>query len=332
MRNDLVLVVSLPYCNLNCIYCRKPEQKVIAENTLKKGELLEIIKAAEQAGVRKIRWTGGEATVNKGFLEMVKRTKELGIKEQFLSTNGTILFSIAEKARKAGINRVNISLDSLDRKKFMQITGFDLLPNVLKSINVAAKVFDLVKINTVLTKSNLKDCLKIISFLEMLVKVNSISTKRVCVKFLELIPGGYEGDKEFVEEQFLPASQITRKIKEKFGGIEKAQVPGTNPMTHYFKIKSNGIVFGLTLRQTINLQCCGEKCKELRLSPTGVMSNCITYRDFGRKLKGKSFQHKVELIEEIIKEKESWGKEFFSKRKCLLTDFSFWKFGLPSTN
>jgi cyclic pyranopterin phosphate synthase len=128
-------------CNLRCIYCM-PAEKVKfmpAEQILTLTEIVEVTKVAANLGIRKIRLTGGEPLMRPDIVEIVRGIRSIdGIDEICLTTNGTRLAGLASELKKAGLTRVNISLDSLQPQKFNKITRGNL-NNVLKGIDAALK-------------------------------------------------------------------------------------------------------------------------------------------------------------------------------------------------
>ena len=322
-KNDYVLRISLPACNLKCTYCRRKKQT--SKNLISELELLDIIEAAYRNGISRVRWTGGEPTVNKNFLNIVERVKKIGIKEQYLSTNGTIFSKMVEKLRKNGITRVNISLDTIDRSKYKKITGFDFLPNVLDSIERSVKIFEVTKINTVLTKENYEDVDSLINFVGEVQKKSE--SNKIAIRFIELICGGFEGDKKYVESNYLLGKDLIERIKELFGSVCKVNFEGDNPMCQYYKIKKNGVIFAIIPHYSVNFQCGGIRCKKIRLNPNGIISNCSIYKKFGYDLKNTSFNKKLFVLKKLIEEKESREEKDFKKLKHYQSDYYFWRFG-----
>jgi cyclic pyranopterin phosphate synthase len=132
-----------------------PEQGVIPKNhneILSYEKIIEIARAALSLGIKKIRVTGGEPLVRKGILFLVRELKKLpGLEELTLTTNGVLLDKMAAPLKEAGINRINISLDTLDEKKFKQLTRIGDINDVLKGIDAAINAgFKNTKINMVL--------------------------------------------------------------------------------------------------------------------------------------------------------------------------------------
>ncbi|QGY44518.1 radical SAM protein [Maribellus comscasis] len=140
-------------CNFRCIYCM-PEEGVPHKKQseiLSFDEITEIVKVGAQLGITKIRLTGGEPLVRKNIDELVRRIAEIHeISEITMTTNGVLLSKMAHKLKQAGLNRVNISLDTLNPEKFKQITRLGNLKDVLQGIDAATDAgLEPVKINFV---------------------------------------------------------------------------------------------------------------------------------------------------------------------------------------
>ncbi len=143
-------------CNLRCNYCM-PEEGVVLkkhEDLLSYEEIIEVIKTGVRLGINKIRLTGGEPLVRKGIETLVSKINEIeGIKDIGLTTNGILLPKLAVKLREAGLNRVNISLDTLNPEKYRKITRVGSLEQALAGIEAAQNAgFDPIKINFVRIK------------------------------------------------------------------------------------------------------------------------------------------------------------------------------------
>ncbi len=153
---DYLRISITDLCNFRCIYCRPPQGVTLVphEDILRYEEILRIVTAAKNLGIRKIRVTGGEPLVRRGVLSFIARlTSELGFEDVALTTNGSRLLEMAEGLRRAGLKRVNVSLDTLRRDCFHAITGADELENVLGGIDKLLEIgFHPIKLNVVLLK------------------------------------------------------------------------------------------------------------------------------------------------------------------------------------
>lgn len=144
-------------CNLRCTYCMPEEgiHLIEREDLLSFEEITEVIKVGAELGIKKIRLTGGEPLVRKGIADLVKMIKDIrGIEEVTMTTNGILLNKLAKPLKKAGLDRVNISLDSLDPLKYRSITRTGNLEEVKAGIFAAIEAgLGPVKINFVKLKS-----------------------------------------------------------------------------------------------------------------------------------------------------------------------------------
>ncbi len=140
-------------CNLNCIYCtpQNPISRLPHKEILRYEEILQIVRIGVDLGISKVRITGGEPLIRKGVYEFLHRLTQIDdLTDVALTTNGALLRDNVEKIKSAGIKRINISLDTLDRQKFTKIAGYDRLPQIWEGIKLAHKMgIEPIKINVV---------------------------------------------------------------------------------------------------------------------------------------------------------------------------------------
>ncbi|NJK87854.1 MAG: radical SAM protein [Bacteroidales bacterium] len=153
-RNISYLRISVTdRCNLRCSYCMPEGIKQISRSdVLSFEEIVEVVKFSVGLGIKKIRITGGEPLVRKGIVHLIEMIASVkGIEDLAMTTNGVLLEKYADSLAKAGLKRVNVSLDTVDRMKFVEITQKDVLKSVFKGIDAAQKAgLTPVKINCVL--------------------------------------------------------------------------------------------------------------------------------------------------------------------------------------
>ena len=153
---DYLRISVTDRCNLRCVYCMPPEGIDLAEskNILRYEEIMRLVRLAAAHGVSKIRVTGGEPLVRKGIIEFLHDVASIpGIKDLSLTTNGVLLKGYARQLKDAGLKRVNVSLDSLKRDRFLKMTRGDNLKEVLEGLEEAQKVgLTPVKLNMVVIK------------------------------------------------------------------------------------------------------------------------------------------------------------------------------------
>jgi len=147
-------------CNLRCVYCMPEEgiQLIHHKDILSYEEIIEVIKEGISLGITKVRITGGEPLVRKGVVSLVEMISSLkGIKDFGMTTNGILLEEFANDLFKAGLSRINISLDTIDREKYSQITRGGEIEKVFAGIEAAKKAgISPIKINCVVKNSSLE--------------------------------------------------------------------------------------------------------------------------------------------------------------------------------
>ncbi|MGQ9824308.1 MAG: GTP 3',8-cyclase MoaA, partial [Desulfotomaculales bacterium] len=204
-------------CNLRCFYCL-PEQGV---KSIPHGEILRfeeierVVRAAALVGVKKVRITGGEPLVRKGLAGLVEAIAAIPeIDDLAITTNGLLLAEMAKDLKRAGLKRVNVSLDSLDPEKFARLTRGGDLSRVWAGIEEAlALELHPVKLNTVVLKGHNDDEITALA---------ALSTKLpLHVRFIELMPVGV--CKPWADELFLDAGRVREIIEESLGPLSEVR-------------------------------------------------------------------------------------------------------------
>src|SRR3990172_2878723 len=139
---DYLRISITDRCNLRCVYCMPLEGIQLAEhdNILRYEEFLRIVRICAAHGVKRIRLTGGEPLIRKGVVDFIRNIAGIkGIDDLSLTTNGVLLEEYARELKHGGLNRVNVSLDSLKKDRFKQITRADNLENVLRGLDEAER-------------------------------------------------------------------------------------------------------------------------------------------------------------------------------------------------
>src|SRR5436853_427022 len=267
-------------CNERCSYCMPHElQEWLArEDVLTYEETLRLIRIAAQLGVSKLRVTGGEPLTRRDVVGFVQRLPAIpGINDIGISTNGTLLAretvtgqTMAAGLRGAGVNSVNISLDTLDREAYAQTTRRDFLPQVLDGIDAAiAAQVPLIKLNCVLMRGRDED--QLISLVEFAAERNLI------LRFIELMPVSHSDVLD--ETNFLPIAEAQRNIEAHFGALIPEPTFRTNGPSTYYKVGGRNQRIGFIGAMT-NLHFC-ESCNKLRLTCDGKLRPCLgSYLEF----------------------------------------------------
>lgn len=188
-------------CNYRCIYCMPPTGicNKSHDEILSIEEMTDIVKAAYSLDIKKLRLTGGEPLVRKGIVDLCRSIKEIGEDiELGVTTNGSLLAPIAKELRTAGVDRLNISLDSLNPETFSKITRGGELRDVINGIRTARQAgFDNIKINTVLLAG--------INDEEIFDFIMLTGYEPVHLRFIELMPLGVA--KHWDQSRFMPATK-----------------------------------------------------------------------------------------------------------------------------
>ena len=281
-------------CNFKCGYCL-PNGYFKVENKpgfLNLDEISNLVAAFTKLGVSKIRITGGEPTVRKDFFEVLRNIKsEHKINNLVITTNGYKLNEIAEELIATGINGINISIDSLDRNKFKEITGKDRLPQILEGINILQnKGFKNIKVNAVLLK-NVNDSLEEFQNWERFINNNEID-----FRYIELMQTG--DNLEYFKKYHISASNF-RKYIESTDWKEISQIRDAGPSINYVHYKLKG-KFGIIAPYSKDF-CI--TCNRLRITAKGELRLCL-FGNTGANLRPylQNQNQKDELIELILKQ------------------------------
>lgn len=251
-------------CNLRCNYCmpEKGIKKKAHEEILSLETIERIAFSAVKLGFEKIRITGGEPLVRKGIIDVIDQIAQLktrGLKDLGLTTNGILLKDYADQLKKAGVTRVNVSLDSLDPAKYSRVTRGGRLSDVLEGIQAAkeAKLLPL-KLNVVLIGGFNDD--------ELEEFVNLTLEDNVEVRFIELMPIGEAS--RWDQEHFLTGTEITKRVPQLIPLAIKEQ--GT--VARLYKLPNSkgrvGIISPLS-----NHFC--NYCNRIRITPDGKLKPCL---------------------------------------------------------
>lgn len=263
MKLDYLRVSLTDRCNLNCVYCRPKEwvKLLRREELLSFEEIVKFVQFVTPLGVEKVRLTGGEPLLRRDLVKLVGMIASIkGIKDITLTTNGVMLEEFAGVLKNAGLSRVNVSLDTLNRRKFSQITGYDRLPKVLRGIKVARDAgLEPLKVNVVVLKG--------INDKEILDFVNFASKNSLILRFIEYMPVGGIGKKCW----YLSNQEVKKLVEKRWGGLEPASFQGGGP-AKYFRVKKIPLILGFI--SPVTRPFC-HRCSRLRLSAEGKIKPCL---------------------------------------------------------
>ncbi len=261
---DYLRISVTDRCNLRCRYCmpEKGIERIRPEDILSFEEITQIAKAGAGIGIKKIKITGGEPLVRKGIAAAVESLKKIpGIEEVTMTTNGVCLKELAESLYQAGLDAVNISLDTLSPMKYFHITRRNLLDEVMLGIERAYQIGLKVKINSVAIKGfNDNE----ISRLAAIARKN-----RIDVRFIELMPIGLGKNYESIS-----VKEIQAMLEEVYGPGKESKIRHGNGPAVYLDYEGFQGSIGFISAMT-NEFC--NSCNRIRLTSEGELKLCLNH-------------------------------------------------------
>ena len=252
-------------CNLRCTYCMPQDISLTSmDNILTYEEILRICTAAVELGITRFKVTGGEPLVRKGCVTLIREMKRIpGIEQVTLTTNGVLLGQYLEELISAGLDGVNISLDTLDAARYEQITGKNELPAVMENIGRAIDSGIRVKLNVVLQNGVNEDEWEHIALLAR--------TNYLDVRFIEMMPIGFGKNCRGVSGR-----ELLEKMKTRWPNLETVtDIHGNGPAVYYHVPGWKGSV---GLINAIHGKFCAS-CNRIRLTSRGKLKPCLCYGD-----------------------------------------------------
>lgn len=314
---DYIRISVTDRCNLRCTYCM-PEKGTFSvphEEILSYEEIIDLAGIFASLGIHKIRLTGGEPLVRKNLSFLVKKLKQVsGIHQVTLTTNGIFLYDQMDELAAAGIDGINISLDTLNPQLFEKITRRNGLEDVLQGFHKALEYPQVpLKINCVpmgIEGQNITD-------MAMLAKKYP-----VYVRYIEMMPIGL--GKQFVGQS---EEAVLRELKLRFGEYQNSEkVPGNGP-GHYYQFE--GFCGKIGFISAVSHKFC-DSCNRVRLTSGGFLKPCLQY-ETGIDLKKLLRQNESEeciraAIEDTIRKKPH-GHQFGKKQDGNTENRMMWQIG-----
>ena len=271
-------------CNLRCQYCM-PEEGVTKKDCgeiLRIEDYIRIAEALSKLGVDKIRLSGGEPLVRRGVVSLVEELAKLpGIRDLAMTTNGIFLPRLGDSLKQAGLMRLNISIDTLDRNKYREITRGGDLSQALLGFHTALQLgFQRVKVNVVLMKDFTE--IEIPDFVDLTMQYP------VDVRFIEWMP--FVGQEHLAKVRFLSGQTVLDVCK------DLKPVPSEDPSApakYYMKPGAKGRV---GLIEPMSHQFCNE-CNRLRITADGHLLSCLHSRE---EVDLRPYLHQDDLLKETI--------------------------------
>ena len=253
-------------CNLRCFYCM-PEvgaQFAPRETLLTFEEITRVARLlADRCGIRDIRITGGEPLVRKDITKLIGQLAAIkAIEDLSLTTNGILLQQFAEPLRRAGLQRINISIDTLEEATFQKVARRQGIEQVITGIDAAiAAGFDSIKLNTTAVKGITEN--------EILALVRFAIEREVQIRFIEFMP--LDTDRSWRTDDVLSGDAIRRIIEAEFGPLKSLAPPQPSQPASDFELASGHRV---GLIQSVTQPFC-DACDRIRLTADGAIRNCL---------------------------------------------------------
>jgi cyclic pyranopterin phosphate synthase len=251
-------------CNLRCVYCMPAEgvTKLAHDEILSYEELLLLAETAVDIGIEKIRITGGEPLVRKGIVDFLGTLSKIsGLRQLVLTTNGMLLAEMAEGLRKAGVQRLNISLDSLRTETFARITRCGDLERVLSGIAIAEKEGFPIKINMVVMRGINDD--------EVLDFAGLTMVKPYTVRFIEYMPTMKEPNWQSLA---VPGDEIIRRITGAYRILPLDRDDSLSGPAKNYRI--DGAAGKIGIITPVSSHFCSE-CNRIRVTSSGKAKGCL---------------------------------------------------------
>ena len=251
-------------CNINCIYCHHDGMQS-SKNEMTSDEISRICEIAKKIGVRKIRLSGGEPLIRKDIVEIISKISKIGFEDISLTTNGILLEKYARQLKDAGLNRVNVSLDTLNSKTYEFITKKDYLKHSKKGILKSTEVgLYPVKINMVIMKD--------INEYEIKDMFRFCRDNGIVLQLIELIESESCDDNNFTSRYHYNIDNIEKRLSDIADDIhERKFMQGRRK--YYINDGEIEVV-----RPVDNSKFCA-KCSRLRVTPDGKIKPCLLRND-----------------------------------------------------
>ena len=290
-RNITYMRISLTeLCNLRCRYCMPEEgvEKKSHQEILSEEELVNAVRAGAALGIKKLRVTGGEPLVKKNIVSICRTLASIpGIEELCLTTNGIRLPELAKDLKEAGVNRLNLSLDTLDAGKYAYITRWGKLEDFYRGLDAALGAgFEKIKINSVLIGGFNDDEIRPLAELTLKYPLD--------VRFIEMMPMYDSGD--FGPQSFISYTKVLDVLP------EAQEMPPDGSVAKLWRLPD--AMGNIGLISPISAHFCAE-CNRIRLTSDGKLKPCLHSGD-EYSLKGLDYEGMLAMMEDVIWNKPKW--------------------------
>lgn len=288
---DYLRISLTDHCNLRCVYCMPINglQYLPSQDLLTPAEIAGVVRAAVSAGFRKFRFTGGEPTLRPDLLEIVQKVSEInGVGDLAMTTNGILLPELAKPLALAGLQRVNIHLDTLHRERLEKIMRWGHLDVIWRGIEAAEQAgFTPIKLNAVVAKG-LND--------GDVAELAALTLNRDWhVRFIEMMPFGIGECATVVRDQFISNNEVQARIEQELGPLEPLPGHVSDESLNYRLPGARGVVGFIS---PVSAPYCGG-CNRMRLTAEGKLHLCLL-NDDEMDLKKQLRENGPEAVREIL--------------------------------
>ncbi len=269
-------------CNFRCRYCM-PEgiEKVPMARILTYEEIAGIAEAASELGISRFKITGGEPLVRKGVPSLISMLKGIdGVRQVTMTTNGSLLYRYISELAVAGLNGINVSLDTLKNQKFKELTGGGELEEVLISVDEAIAYGLDIKLNTVIQKGFNDD--------EVIDLVRFADDKGLDIRFIELMPIGFGALYKGITDE-----EIRQRLSSEFGRVRPYEGKIGNGPASYYSFEDLEIRVGFI--GALSEEFCSS-CNRIRLDSRGRLRSCLCFDE------GVDLRSDIALGKDALKE------------------------------
>ena len=302
-RIDYIRISLTDHCNLRCCYCMPETAKDFLNQAqlMTCEEILTITKLMARNGIKKVKLTGGEPLLREDLADIVRAIRSIPQIEQVtLTTNGVLLREQMKELAKAGVNSINISLDTRDPEAFRKITRRDLYDQVWQGIREALSYPEIdIKINMVPIDSNKENILRMAELAR---------EEKLAVRFIEMMPIGYGVNYQLYDEE-----AIKGILEEAYGKLHPLRRTIGNGPAKYYELE--GFVGKIGFISAVSHKFCSD-CNRIRLTSEGLLKTCLQY---GGKLNLKDLLRRgisEDILEQLILEEvfqKPCGHHFYEK-------------------
>ncbi|MFC6322340.1 GTP 3',8-cyclase MoaA [Companilactobacillus baiquanensis] len=267
--HDYVRLSITDRCNLRCVYCMPKEGLPFfpTDKVLSQDEIVKLIENFSEMGVSKVRITGGEPLLRTDVVDIIRRIKDVdGIEDVSITTNGLFLAKKAKALKEAGLDRLNISLDTFKPDRYNEITRGGSIDQVLEGIEAASELnFRKIKLNVVLIKGQNDD--EVLDFLEYTRNHN------VNVRFIEFMPIG--NPIKMWKKEYVGLDNVFKICEENDFKYDPIELKGNGPSDNY---QISGFKGSFGLIHPISAKFC-ENCNRMRITADGYVKACLYWNE-----------------------------------------------------